>query len=1018
MKNIILTLILLLGGLAVWAENVVSVSSASGHPLDELTLHVSLVNTEAVVALQAEIPLGSQLTYVAGSVALNTARITDHQVSAAVVNGTLKIFAYSLSLAPFVGNSGTLLSFTLKLKNEPGDYALEMSNTILSDASGTALSVSTQNGTVTILSPKLQINTPTIDYGHVPIWSEYTQYAQLSNVGNEPLTISSITFSDAVFSCPTFATTTLQAGQSTSFNFKFAPMLKGAVNATATIVSNSISGNGIVNLVADPFAVNEIHIGNTLGYCDSIVELPISMNNMEGIIGLQIEANLDEALEYVDFTLSSRKTDHVATGVLVGNLLRLMAYSPSGALFTGDDGVIGTVRFLLHGHYGNYYLNPSKAVLADANGEDVLSDAYNGYVTVRSPQISGNDALDFGSSSVTETVNREYTVYNWGNASMRIDQVVFDQQGFAVAETMPITVDEWGSATLHVSYSREQAGDFNALMKIYSNDPQNGLKNVALSGHRYEPNSLELAVGQLASSEDDVEIAVTLHNYSAIVALQADFRYPYQDYAVASTDFQLTDRFASHQLFAMPVNDSTYRILVLSMQNAAVAGNDGVALNVTMHPTGTPSAEEYTVSLSNIVLSDNAGVNLFTGEDAMVAFSFFITQSTHFNNGWTWWSTYIEQPESNGLTQLENGLGNNGLIIKKQTASLTNVGGDWYGTLYALDNASSYRIKTNAEVDVDITGPAVATASHPVTLLPNWTWIGYPCAAAMSIDEAMSGITPTDMDVLKTQSGSATYMFGGWYGALGTLTPGMGLMYKSNSSENITLTFPSGGAKGELRPNLTAENNHWQPNLSAYPDNMTVIAVVEIDEEPKVPEPVEGPTQELGENYELAAFANGECRGSVRLLYVEPLNRYVAFLTVAGDEIAELRFGLYNTETGEEYHNAEETLTYESNAVVGSLDAPYVIRFRSNTGLDDLNNRIQVFPNPVGKGQTFNIGMTNGEISEAQVEIINALGVVVETRRATSLQHGTVKAPNMPGVYTLRITMEGKGTCYRKLVVK
>ena len=98
---------------------------------------------------------------------------------------------------------------------------------------------------------------------------------------------------------------------------------------------------------------------------------------------------------------------------------------------------------------------------------------------------------------------------------------------------------------------------------------------------------------------------------------------------------------------------------------------------------------------------------------------------------------------------------------------------------------------------------------------------------------------------------------------------------------------------------------------------------------------------------------------------------------------------------------------------MGNLDAPYVIRFRSNTGLDDLNNRIEVFPNPVKRGQTFNIGMTDAEIGEAQVDVMNALGVVVETRRATSLQ-----APNAPGVYTLRITVEGKGICYRRLVVE
>ena len=387
-----------------------------------------------------------------------------------------------------------------------------------------------------------------------------------------------------------------------------------------------------------------------------------------------------------------------------------------------------------------------------------------------------------------------------------------------------------------------------------------------------------------------------------------------------------------------------------------------------------------------------------------------VTQTTHFNSGWTWWSTYIEQNENDGLGQLETGLDANGILIKGQSSgSVMYMSGGWYGNLPALNNEDSYRVKTNAPTDVDIVGDATLPSEHPITLNPGWTWIGFPSQTAMSIDEALSGFTPMDFDVLKSQVGSVTCMYGNWYGSLNTLTPGEGLMYKSNSSENITLTFPSGGAKGELRPNLTAEHNHWQPNLSAYPDNMTVIAVVEFDEEEPALRQAQGPD----ETYELAAFANGECRGSVRLLYVEPLNRYVAFLTVAGDEAAELHFGLYDTETGEEYHNAEETLTYESNAVVGSLDEPYTIHFRDNTGLDDLSNRIQVFPNPVERGQTFNIGMTDAEIGEAQVEIINALGIVVETRRATSLQ-----APNVPGVYTLRITVVGKGTCYRRLIVE
>ncbi|MBR3491503.1 MAG: choice-of-anchor D domain-containing protein [Bacteroidales bacterium] len=637
MKHIILILILLLSGLAARAENMVSVSSTSGHPQDEVTLQVSLANIDAAVAFQAEIPLGSQLTYVTGSVALNPDRVTDHQVSAAVVNGSLRIYAFSLSLTPFVGNEGDLLSFTLKLKNEPGDYALELNETKLSDAAGNALPVTTSNGMVTILSPKLQINTPNMNFGHVPIRSEYTQNASVTNVGNEPLVITGINFSNAVFSCPSFTETTLQPGGNAYFTFKFAPMQKGALTATATIVSNSIAGNGIINLIADPFAVNEIHIDYVTGYCDSVVEVPISMNNMEAIMGFQIDMNLPQALEYVDFTLSNRKVDHVSVGVFNEGLLRLMAYSASGSAFTGDDGVIGTLRLRLRGLYGNYYLNPSKAVLADANGEDALSAKYQGRVTIRSPKINGNNSLSFGSSPVTETVTREYVVRNQGNASMRIDQVVFDQSDFSVAETMPIVVEQYANTTLHVSYSREQKGDFSALMKIYSNDPQNGLKNVALSGSRYEPNDLELTADPFSLENGDVAVSLAMNNYSGIVALQANFQYPYEDYSVQSSDFQLTERFANHYLYAMPINDSIFRILILSLQNNSVDGHDGVVLNVTLHPIYAPSEEEYAVSVSDIVLSGVEGVNLYTGLFDPLAFVFFaVPVDFHFISDGVW----------------------------------------------------------------------------------------------------------------------------------------------------------------------------------------------------------------------------------------------------------------------------------------------------------------------------------------------------------------------------------------------
>lgn len=783
MKKLIIILLCCLA-VAARAENVVSVSSVSGHPQDEVTLNVSFANTDAVVALQAEIPLGSQMTYVAGSAVLNNERITDHVVSAAVVDGTLKLFVYSLSLAPFVGDEGTLLSFTLRLKNEPGDYTLDLGTTKLSDASGTALSVTTNNGVVTILSPKLQINTSTINYCHVPIRDEYTQYANVTNVGNEPLTITGITFSDAVFSCPSFAETTLEASGSANFTIKFAPMVKGALTATATVVSNSVSGNSSITLLADPFAVNEVHVGNTTGYCDSIVELPISMNNMEEIIGFQIEANLNDALEFVDFTLSDRKADHVATGVVSGTTLRLMAYSTSGTAFTGDDGVIGTVRFRLKGLYGNYYLNPSKAVLADANGEDVLSQKYQGYVTVRSPRLAGNASVDFGSTAVTETVTREYVIRNNGNAPMRIDQIVFDQTDFSLSETFPMTIGQNSNATLHVSYDREQKGDFSALMKIYSNDPQDGLKNVSLSGSRYEPNSMALSVDPFHLGNGDVAATLSMNNYTGIVAMQADFIYPYQDYSVSTSDFVITERFSGHSFYALPINDSTYRILVLSMQNNMVDGHDGDVLHVTLHPKAIPSQEVYSIEVSQIVLSEASGSNVCTTNAVSADFSLVsATQTTELVEGWNWWSPILFV----SVEQLENALDGKGITIASQSLGAVQYSGSqWTGDLQMIAPGQMYRIRATSTFNLNLEGMSALSAS--TTIYPGVvTWFGY-LGQEKPLNQALGQFSPSIGDkIISQDSGFAIFNGTSWQGTLETLQPCHGYVYYSTANEPKTL---------------------------------------------------------------------------------------------------------------------------------------------------------------------------------------------------------------------------------------
>ncbi len=383
-----------------------------------------------------------------------------------------------------------------------------------------------------------------------------------------------------------------------------------------------------------------------------------------------------------------------------------------------------------------------------------------------------------------------------------------------------------------------------------------------------------------------------------------------------------------------------------------------------------------------------------------------ITQTSSFTQGWNWWSTYIEQEGIDGLAQLEEGLDTVGIQIKSQQQYVNYYEGiGWMGTLENIDNESSYKIKTSAACVVEMTGEETVSASHPITIGSGWNWIGYPVNSSMSVATAFSNVTPASGDQVKAQNGYANYYDGmGWMGTLSTIEPGMGILYKSNGSGSFTLVYPT-NAKGEaLAENITSEHNHWVPDMHAYPDNMTVTAVVELDNE-----------ELQSDSYELAAFANGECRGSVRLMYIEPLSRHIAFLTVAGEEVETLTFSLYDTQTGEEIHGANEQINFSNNATLGDLMEPYVIRFRGMTGTNDWANGLSVYPNPVKRGEKFSL-CTMEEIGEVQVEIINALGQI-ETLRTMSLQT-TITAPNVPGVYTLRIIKEGKGTCYRKLIVR
>ena len=387
-------------------------------------------------------------------------------------------------------------------------------------------------------------------------------------------------------------------------------------------------------------------------------------------------------------------------------------------------------------------------------------------------------------------------------------------------------------------------------------------------------------------------------------------------------------------------------------------------------------------------------------------FNFTSVQNTIMNEGWTWYSSYVGLNGSSGLQMMEDGLGENGILIKSQrNGFVTYDEGLWMGSLSSLNNESMYLVNVSASTVLSMAADFVSPAQHAITLAPGWTWAGYPSASAADINEAFSNLNAVDNDMVKSQGGFATYAEGiGWVGSLNKLVPGAGLMYNSKNNQTVSFVYNEGAKDGVLRENVTADGNHYVPKVSAYPYNMNMMAVVELD----------GSEVRSGE-FELAVFAGDECRGSVRLLYVEALDRYIAFLTVVGDEAATLTMRLVDTETGMEYES-EQCFVFETNAVIGSLKEPVALRFNATTtACDTYLSEMQLYPNPVKANESLNLNLPINK--EVRVEVVNALGAVVSAETVNSFP-ASVKAPKTPGIYMVKVSSDEKGSYSYKLIVR
>ncbi len=587
------------------AGNRVTLTDAAGTPGSEAVVKVNLENDPGAVAMQLNIPIPEGTEYVDGSCTITSDRLAGHTVSAAVNGGKLVVLVYSTGLAEIPSGNDDVLQFTLRLGNEPGNYTL--SPTVrLGDASGNAIGTEAVSGTATILASKIECGAETIDFGRSAIRGSYTRSLTIRNTGNQPLNITGIATSDGTLSVsPTDMT--VEAGRSASAIVTYAPTVRAAAfNGSLRILSDAVNGDATVGITAIPYSVNELHID--AAQCSSGEEATITarMNNMEPITAADFSMTLPSGFEYVDGSAActDRAPTHTISGSVTDGKLRIVMFHPANQPVDGYDGELLTFRLRSVTNRGSYGLTPENVRLANRDGEDMTSASSGSYITISAPSISCNSTCDMGDQSITSDVATVFSVRNYGNAPLTIERVVFLSDGFSIEEELPLTLNSYETKQITLRHYPASAGDFATQMNIYSNDPENPMKAIGVTGSVYEPNGITVS-GEPNDEHDCYTLHVDLNNYTGIAAVQLDIEW-LDGMTTDRDDMQLSERINGHSHEVAQLEDGIHRILLFSMSNTTIIGKEGNLFDLTFHGTDFIGSR---MKISNIKLSGKDGKN-------------------------------------------------------------------------------------------------------------------------------------------------------------------------------------------------------------------------------------------------------------------------------------------------------------------------------------------------------------------------------------------------------------------------
>ena len=302
-----------------------------------------------------------------------------------------------------------------------------------------------------------------------------------------------------------------------------------------------------------------------------------------------------------------------------------------------------------------------------------------------------------------------------------------------------------------------------------------------------------------------------------------------------------------------------------------------------------------------------------------------VEQGLTLTTGWNWLSLGVEPSDKQPSVVFKSLSSWNVRIKDRNTGTVYCNGTNWAGNLTDIHANTMYKMLLNRlskskdyPTPLPVSGVQVKLSDTPVTLNEGWNWIAYLPTTTMTLDKALAGANPQEGDQVKSQTGFAYYGPYGWEGNLKVLESGKGYLYYSQEAKQFiypTVSDPENGSHhAPLATMANGASNTCSPvDPTTYPDNMSMVIQL-----------IEG--GEAVTTAEVAAFVEGECRGAASAI------DGLYYLLITGEGSGQPMEIRACTDDGS-IVTVCNTLTFSSDANIGTPWEPFVIDIGSPTGL-------------------------------------------------------------------------------------